>query len=138
MNWKKLYKKYKDIIPYGIFGVLTTAVNIVAYWVLAHPVDLPTMPSTILAWVAAVSFAYLTNRKWVFHSKAHTGSEITKEMTVFFACRLATGVVDWACMYIFVDVLAWNDILVKFAANVLVVILNYVASKLFIFKNVSQ
>lgn len=135
MNRKKVYEKYKDIILYGLFGSLTTAINIVIYWLLAHPMGLSTMPSTILAWVAAVSFAYLTNRKWVFYSEAHTGSEITKEVAAFFSCRLATGVIDWGCMYLFVDVLAWNDILVKSTANVLVIILNYVASKLLIFKS---
>lgn len=138
MKWKKLYEKYKDIILYGIFGGLTTLVNIVVYWLMAHPLALPTLPSTMIAWVAAVSFAYITNRKWVFHSQVHTREAIMKELAAFFVCRLATGVIDWACMYIFVDVLMWNDILVKIASNVLVIILNYVASKLLIFKKKSR
>lgn len=132
---QKYYEKYKDIIPYGIFGVLTTLVNIGAYWVLAHLLHYPTMPATILAWIAAVLFAYVTNRKWVFHSKASSPKEIAAEIVSFFACRLATGVVDWLCMFVFVDMLRFNDVLVKAAANVLVIVLNYIASKLFIFRS---
>lgn len=72
MNIEKLWDKYKDIIPYGVFGVLTTLVNIVSYWIFAHPFGLSVMVSTVLAWIYSVLFAYLTNRKWVFHSEAST------------------------------------------------------------------
>lgn len=135
MDVKKLILKYKDIIPYGVFGVLTTLVNIAVYWGMAHPIGLGVMPSTIIAWIAAVEFAYLTNRKWVFHSEAHTPQEVLKEVVSFFACRIATGIVDWACMYIFVDILQCNDVVIKAVANILVIILNYVASKLVIFRH---
>lgn len=131
----QLIKKYKDILLYGIFGVLTTVVNIATYWVAAHPLGLSVMVSTVIAWIAAVLFAYVTNRKWVFHSQAQGTKEIVRELVSFFACRLATGVVDWACMFIFVDLLHFNDVIIKAAANVLVIILNYVASKLVIFKH---
>lgn len=131
---KALYQKYKDIIPYGVFGVLTTLVNIAVYWLMAHPLQCPTMPSTITAWLAAVLFAYVTNRKWVFHSEARTRNEVIKEAVSFFACRLATGVVDWLCMFVFVDILHFHDVVMKAIANVAVIILNYIASKLVIFK----
>ena len=131
---KDLYEKYKDVIPYLFFGVCTTLVNVIAYWLCAHPLNLGTMRSTIIAWILAVLFAYITNRKWVFHSEAHSSKEIIKEMISFFGCRLATGVVDWGCMYFFVEVLHWNDLIVKLAANLLMIVLNYVASKLVIFK----
>lgn len=129
-----MIEKYKDIIPYAIFGVLTTLVNIVAYWLFAHPLRLSVMASTVMAWICSVLFAYITNRKWVFHSEAMGSAAILKEMISFFACRLLTGVVDWLCMLIFVDLLYWNDMVIKIGANVLVIILNYVASKLVIFK----
>lgn len=134
MSIKNLIEKYKDVIPYLFFGVCTTVVNVAAYWVCAHPLGLSVTPSTIIAWVLAVLFAYLTNRKWVFHSEAHGTKEIVREICSFFGCRLATGIVDWLCMIIFVDVLKLNDVVVKFLANVLVIILNYIASKLVIFK----
>lgn len=134
MDIKKLWQKYKDVIPYIFFGVCTTAVNVIAYWLFAHALNQGVMLSTIIAWVLAVLFAYLTNRKWVFHSEAKNIGEITKELLSFLGCRIATGVLDWACMYVFVTVLNWNDVFVKAAANILVIILNYVASKFLIFK----
>jgi putative flippase GtrA len=135
MDFKGLYEKNKDMIPYAIFGVLTTVVNIAVYWLIAHPLEFAVMPSTIIAWIAAVLFAYITNRRWVFNSEAHTTQEIVREIVTFFAFRLGTGVVDWACMFVFVDILSFNDVVIKFIANVIVIILNYVASKLIIFKH---
>ena len=134
MILRKMYEKYKDVIPYLFFGVCTTLVNMVAYWVAAHPLGMKVMVSTVFAWIFAVLFAYFTNRKWVFYSDAKGRREILKEMAAFFTCRLATGLADWLCMFIFVDLLKWNDMIIKFCANVLVVILNYIASKLLIFK----
>ena len=131
---KKLYEKYSDMIPYAIFGVLTTLVNIAAYWLCAHPLGIPTVPSTVIAWVLAVLFAYVTNRKWVFHSKAVTRQEIVREGISFYLCRLGTGVLDWLGMYVMVDVLHWNDLIVKIAVNIVVIILNSVASKLIVFR----
>lgn len=131
---RQLYEKHKDVIPYAFFGVCTTAVNTAVYWICAHPLGLTTVPSTMIAWFLAVLFAYVTNRKWVFHSEAATREEIWREVVSFYACRLATGAVDWACMYIFVDLLRFDDLLVKIGTNVLVIILNYIASRLVIFK----
>ena len=130
----ELIKKYKDVIPYLFVGVCTTLVNVVSYWICAHVFSLATMPSTVIAWIAAVLFAYITNRKWVFHSDAHTGKEILIEMISFFGCRLATGFVDWGCMFVFVERLELNDVIIKIGANVLVIVLNYIASKMVIFK----
>jgi putative flippase GtrA len=107
----------------------------VAYWVAAYPLSMGTVPSSVLAWVAAVLFAYVTNRKWVFRSQAVTRQEVTREIASFFGCRLATGVVDWAMMFVCVDLLRFNDMIIKIFANIVVIILNYVASKLLIFKN---
>ena len=131
---KQLLVKYKDIILYGIFGVLSTVVNIVSYWIFAHPFGMETMLSTILAWFLTVAFVYLTNRKWVFHSSASTMKEYLKEIIAFFSCRIATGMVDWVCMFVFVTLLSFHDVMIKALANILVIILNYIASKLIIFK----
>lgn len=130
-----LITKYKDLLLYAIFGVLTTAVNVVAYWVFSHLVGVGTVASSIIAWFAAVLFAYVTNRRWVFHSEAEGASAIMREAVAFFASRLATGVVDWVGMFLLVDVMQLPDVMVKFALNVLVIILNYVASKLIVFRH---
>lgn len=131
---KQLWKKHKDVIPYAFFGVATTVVNVVGYWLTAHLLGFSVMFSTVVAWILAVLFAYVTNRKWVFKSYALTSIEIMREMSSFFACRLATGIVDWAAMFVFVDVVGMDDVIVKAAANIVVIVLNYIASKMVIFK----
>lgn len=125
---------FKQLILYGIFGVLTTIINIVAYWALTRLIGLSVVISTAIAWLVAVFFAYYTNRKYVFQSKNSSFIAVIFEAAYFFACRIATGLLDVAIMYIFADVMKLYDVAVKVVSNVIVVILNYVASKLFIFK----
>ena len=131
---REIIRRYKDVIPYLFFGVCTTVVNVVVYWCSAHIFALSTMLSTVIAWILAVLFAYITNRKWVFKSDAKSRLAIAKEISSFFGCRLATGIIDWLCMFVFVEVLSINDVVIKVLANILVIVLNYVASKLIIFK----
>ena len=90
--------------------------------------------SNIIAWILAVTFAYLTNKVWVFGSSSWNWTVLKKEITAFISCRLATGVLDLLIMYICVDVLEWHAMIMKIASNILVIILNYVFSKLVIFK----
>lgn len=130
----ELYKKYRSVILYLVFGVLTTIVNIVTYYLLDVNGLFNTVINTSIAWVIAVIFAYVTNKIWVFESKVKGFEANIKEMMSFFACRIATGVMDVVIMYGFVDLMHCNDMIVKIASNVLVVILNYVGSKLFVFK----
>ena len=130
---KKLWKKYKEIVLYLIFGGGTTLVNIVVYYACAHLLQQNTVISTGIAWLLSVLFAYVTNKIWVFESKTHTMSEVLREVISFFSCRLLTGLLDIAIMFVCVDVLKWNDLIVKILSNVIVIVLNYVASKLIIF-----
>lgn len=131
---KNLLLKYKSVILYAFFGGMTTIVNIATYYVSAHLIHLDTLVSTCIAWVVGVLFAYVTNRKYVFESDKIGFSAVLKEVLSFFSCRLATGVVDVAIMYIFVDVLHFNDMFIKVFSNVVVIVLNYIASKLIIFR----
>ncbi len=131
---RKYWEKYKDVILYLVFGVLTTVVNIVVYWLCVHALGTSVMFGTVAAWALAVFFAYVTNRSMVFHSSATGKSEILKEIGSFFACRLGTGVVDWVIMFVFVTVLHFNDMIIKILANIIVIILNFVLSKFVIFK----
>ena len=91
------------------------------------------VPATALAWLFAVLFAFVTNKLFVFASKSLKVSVILYELATFFACRIATGLVDVAIMWLAVDKMHWNAVLWKFLSNILVIILNYVASKLIIF-----
>ena len=128
-------KKYRSFILYLFFGIGTTIVNIMIYYYCSHIISLKTVSSTCIAWICAVMFAYLTNRIWVFESNSRGSTEIISEMVKFFSCRVITGVIDIVIMYIFVDIINLNDVLIKVLSNILVIVLNYVASKLIIFKN---
>lgn len=131
---KELYNKYKEILMYLIFGVLTTVVNIVSYFLLARILHIDTVVSTVIALILSILFAYITNKIFVFESKTNTAKELLKEIISFFGCRAFTGVLDVAFMYITVDVFNLNDMIMKIISNIVVIIVNYVFSKLIIFK----
>ena len=133
MRISELLQRYKSQLLYLFFGGCTTLVNIIVYGVCAHLANLSTTLSTVIAWIVSVLFAYLTNRTWVFESRAHSAPDVLREMGYFFLCRLATGALDLAIMYVCVDRLGLPDMPVKVLSNVVVIVLNYVASKLFIF-----
>ncbi len=143
---KELYEKYKSLIAYVFFGGLTTLVNIAVYGACTY-LGMGTGPANVTAWALSVLFAYFTNRRWVFDSANNTRSAVMKEFASFVACRLGTGVMDQIIMVVGVDVLGpkfipepqmylWS-LGLKVASNVLVIIINYVFSKLIIFRKKS-
>lgn len=131
---KDLLKKYKFIILYGIFGVLTTVINIVSYSLLFEVFGISNIVSNIIAWILSVLFAFITNKLWVFDSKSLEFKLFLKELGNFTVCRLATGVLDLGIMFVGVDLLKGPAIILKVISNIIVIILNYVMSKLFVFK----
>ena len=108
--------------------------NTVVYAVLYQQLGVSNVTSTAVAWLAAVIAAYLTNRVWVFESKAEGFGPLAREFAAFLSCRVATGLADIAIMYVGVDLLRMQPILMKLLANVVVIVGNYLASKFFIFK----
>ena len=130
----KLIKKNKAFIAYAVFGVFTTIVNILAYNLCYYRVGISNTLSNIVAWILAVTFAYLTNKSWVFESKSWNWQVLKREIPAFIGCRVATGVLDLVIMYICVDIANWNAMWMKLISNILVILLNYVCSKLIIFK----
>lgn len=129
MKMNNLFEKYKEQILYIIFGAATTLVNIIAYFLLSK-LPLGTAIATILAWLISVFFAFFTNRKYVFKASK---SGFLKQFFGFFSMRVLTGVLDVFIMILFVDVLEFNDLFIKILSNILVIILNYVFSKLLVF-----
>ncbi len=124
----------KQLFLYGIVGGLTTVLNIFVYWLITRIFGVGVVPATITAWFIAVLFAYWANRKYVFHSKVKSFFGVIFEACYFFACRIATGFIDVVIMYLFVDLFGFDDVIIKTASNIIVIILNYVASKVFIFR----
>lgn len=138
---KQLFCKYREPILYIVFGALTTAVSFVtagiakaALEAVGSSADTVATVSTVFSWLCAVTFAYLTNRKWVFDSKATGGKAILREAISFFGGRVFSLLVEAAIMEIFNARLSFNYWIVKIAANVIVLILNYVISKWIVFR----
>lgn len=131
----ELVKKHWDIVTYLFFGVLTTVVNYAVYLPCYNLLGLSATISNIIAWVAAVAFAYLTNKPWVFKSHDWSMKVVLPELSKFVACRVGSGVLETGMIFVFVDLMGINGNVFKLITSVLVVILNYIGSKLLVFKN---
>lgn len=121
----------KELLNYIVCGVLTTLINILTYQILSMA-GVTTLIANGIAWLLSVLFAYITNRKYVFDS--HSENRI-QECLKFYGSRISTGILDMAGMWILVDILHLNGMVSKIAMNVVVIVLNYIFSKLFVFKD---
>ena len=131
---RELFRKYYDVIAYLFFGVLTTAVNYVVYLPCYNLLGFSGAVSNAVAWVFAVAFAYLTNKPFVFKSHDWSAKTVVPELTKFVGCRVGSGLLETAIIFVTVDLLTWNGNVMKLLTSVLVVILNYIGSKLLVFK----
>lgn len=131
---RNLVQKHWDIFSYLLFGGLTTVVNYMVYLPCYNWLQLSAAVSNAIAWVAAVAFAYLTNKPFVFKSHDWSAKTVLPELTKFVGCRIGSGLLETAILFLCVDMLNWNGNVWKLVTSVLVVVLNYVASKLLVFK----
>ena len=131
---RALAAKYWDVLIYLVFGVLTTAVNYLVYLPIYNLLGISAAVSNIIAWKAAVIFAYLTNKPFVFKSHDWSAKTVIPELTKFVGCRVASGAMETVMLLVTVDLLNWNGNIWKLVTSVLVVILNYFGSKLLVFK----
>lgn len=127
-------KKHKEFLLYAFFGILTTLVNIVSYYLLYNMLFIKNVPAVIISWALSVAFAFFTNKLFVFESRSFKLSIVLRESATFFSARLFTGILDVIIMYIAVDLLLLDSLFWKIVSNVIVVILNYILSKIWIFK----
>ena len=128
-----LIRKHYDILAYLFFGVLTTVVNYVIYLPCYNLLQLSAAVSNAIAWVAAVAFAYVTNKPFVFRSHDWSAKTVVPELTKFVGSRVASGALETAIILVTVDLMLWHGNVMKLVTSVLVVIFNYVASKLLVF-----
>ena len=131
-----VYEKHEEVIIYLIVGVMTTILNLVIYYgcvfTVLNPEDkLELQIANLIAWTVGVIFAYFMNRKYVFKSK---NIDIKKEATKFLSSRVVTLLMDMSIMFFTVSILRFNDKIMKIFSNILVIILNYIFSKLLVFK----
>ena len=131
---KNLVQKYWDIITYLIFGVLTTVVNYLVYLPLYNYLHIPASVCNMVAWVVAVAFAFLTNKPFVFGSHDWSMATVGPELMKFALTRMASGAMETGMLYLAVDVLGWSSGWCKIVASVFVVIVNYIGSKLLVFR----
>lgn len=137
---KTMYKKYEEVINYLFFGFLAFLINTIAFAAAARvlgadndKVDL-VLIATAFAWVVAVLFAYWTNRTFIFKSKVKNKSDIFKEFMSFISVRVITGLLDMIVMYIMVDIMNVDNLIAKIISNIIVIVANYIFSKLWVFR----
>ena len=131
---KALFLKHYDILIYLIFGVLTTVVNYLVYLPCYNVLQLRSSVSNMIAWAAAVAFAYLTNKPFVFRSYDWSAKTVIPELGKFVVTRLGSGGLETLILLVFVDWIGMNGNVWKFLTSVLVVVLNYLGSKLLVFR----
>lgn len=128
----------KETISYVIFGILTTIINLISYYFFSNIISINYLISNIISWIISVSFAYVTNKLYVFNSKDKNKDVVIKEFIKFVNCRLTSGVIEMILLFLLVDMIKVNDIISKFVIGVIVVVLNFIFSKIFVFQKVNQ
>ena len=126
--------KSKEVASYLFFGVCTTLINWISYYILYNMCYVSNVVSTIIAWALAVAFAFFTNKKWVFESKSYSAKTVFKESASFILSRVFTGVLDVAIMWVAVDLLSLGEMLSKVGATAIVFFYNFLVRKLLIYK----
>lgn len=130
---KELYRKYREILLYVFFGGLTTVVSIGSFILFDGLLHIHELIANVLSWIFAVGFAYATNRRWVFCSKA-TGKDLWTEACGFYGGRLLTLGMEEGLLLVFVTWLGLNSTVIKLAAQFVVLVGNYILSKFLIFR----
>jgi len=135
MTWiKDLFDRYGEIINYLIFGVATTVVNIVVFFLFDTVLSIPYLIANAIAIILSILFAFFTNKKYVFKSQATSRQDSWEEFVRFVSFRVLSGLFDMLSMWILVDMLLFGTNLAKLLTQFIVVVLNYVFSKFFVFK----
>ena len=130
----ELLRKYQDILSYLFFGVLTTVVNFLVYYPLTNMLGMNATVVNVIAWAVSVSFAFLTNKPFVFKSHDWSAKVVFPELSKFIGTRLGSGALETLMIFLLVDCMAMDSNIVKIAVSVLVIVINYVGSKLLVFR----
>ena len=128
------YKAHKEVLLYLLFGGLTTVISIVVFWLFHTEFGLNELAANVVSWVIAVMFSFITNKTWVFRSETNEVKKGLKLMLSFYAGRVVTLLIEEAILWLFISQLRFDSMLVKIAAQVIIIVLNYFLSKLVIFK----
>lgn len=132
--FEPFYKKHKEILMYLFFGFVTFALSVVTFVLFNKTFCINELFANILSWLICVMVAFLTNRTWVFNAETKGRKEFVNQMLNFYAGRLLTLILEEAILGIFITWLGFDSVVVKIVAQALVIITNYVISKLWVFK----
>ncbi len=130
---KALFIKYREVILYLVFGVLTTVVSFASYYALLW-CGVHYIVAQVISWAAAVAFAFVTNKLFVFEDKDKSGGALLRQIWQFVSVRIASGVIETALLWLLVDVLTLGEGIAKIPVAVITVVVNYIASKLLVFR----
>ncbi|MBE6729318.1 MAG: GtrA family protein [Ruminococcaceae bacterium] len=131
MKLISFFNNHKSILLYLVFGFLTTLISIFTFWLFSSAFQINELLSNILSWLIAVAFAFFTNRKWVFESR---GQGFLLSALKFYLARVLTLLIEEGIIFIFITILYFNGLAVKTVAQVIIIVLNYIFSKIFVFK----
>ncbi|MCD7950925.1 MAG: GtrA family protein [Erysipelotrichaceae bacterium] len=123
----------REVIMYIIMGIGTTIVSLSTYYIFANPLHINYQISNILSWILAVTFAYITNKKYVFESHLSDYKGVLKEACSFYLARISTLIIEMISMFIFVALFHFEANIIKLFNQGIVLILNYLFSKVFVF-----
>jgi putative flippase GtrA len=149
-KFEPFYRLHKEILMYLFFGACTTVVGIIFYAIpvrlislpdispMGIEIDLTVQTANVISWICAVAFAYVTNRTWVFEDKAHGARAVAAECFAFFAGRFVTLIIENILLNVSTTKIGMDEIIAKIAVSVVTIILNYIISKLFVFKEKKQ
>jgi len=134
--FKPFYSKYKELVLYLFFGGLAFLVSMGTFAFFDMILSFNELIANVLSWIITVLFAFLTNRKWVFaYDKTSASSSFWNHMLRFYAGRIATLILEECILFVFVTKMSFNSIIVKTIGQIIVILANYVISKVWIFKD---
>lgn len=128
------YKKYRELLLYFFFGGCSFIISILSYSIANVTLGINELIANIISWILAVMFAFFTNRIWVFQGKTDSKKEFAIQMVSFLGGRIVTLIIEEAIILIFITLLKLPSIPVKIAAQIVVIFLNYIISKLWVFR----
>ena len=129
-----IYNRYREQILYLVFGGVTTLISIITYAVFTELADINILIANILSWIISVAVAYATNKSVVFRSDKKGVAQVLTEALSFYAGRLLTLLIEEAILFVFIDLAKLPNMPVKIIAQIIIIVLNYIISKVFIFK----
>ncbi|MBD5137032.1 MAG: GtrA family protein [Lachnospiraceae bacterium] len=133
-TFEPFYRKNKEMLLYLFFGFLSFMMSISTYALFNKVFNINELLANIFSWIITVMFAFFTNRIWVFDSPTKSMAEFVKQMSSFYWGRIVTLVIEEIILFVFITLLGMGSMLIKVIAQVVVIVLNYVISKLFVFK----